>query len=110
MPDSVGTRSQQTMHKGRIDQGSETMGHSRDVGMSKRVVASIAFVASSGNMTAANGTFSAFAVQDQILVEGTNLNNGYKTITAIDATNQAFLTLDPPPKDESSISCTVRAA
>jgi hypothetical protein len=110
MPDSVGTRSQATFHKGRIDQGSETMGHSRDVGMTKRVVASITFAAGAAQLQAANGTFAAFAVQDQILVEGTNLNNGFKTIIGVDGTNSSYLTVDPPPKDEAAISSTVRTA
>src|SRR5216683_1565513 len=71
----------------------------RDVGMSKNVTASITFVA--------NGTFNNFAVDDMILVEGTNLNNGIFTVTAIDGTNHAFLTVDNPPKAEGPVTATV---
>lgn len=110
MPDSVGTRTQTDFRKSRIDQGAETRSHTRDVGMSKNVTASITFTASTGKLTAANGTFAAFGIGDQILVGLTNQNNGFKSVTAIDVTNQSFLTVDPPCKDESAISCNVRAA
>lgn len=106
MPKSIGTRSNQTLKYSRMDQGEQTRSYTRDVGMSKNVTASITF--GSGALTAANGTFAAFAVQDQILVEGTSLNNGYSTVTAIDGTNHAFLTVDPPPKAEGPITATVR--
>lgn len=111
MPDSVGTRSQQTSQHGRIDQGSETRSHGRDVGMSKRVVTTATFTASSAQIAGSNGDFAAFAVNDKILVDGTNLNNGFKIITGLDVTNQAYVTVDPAPKDESAVSGTiVRAA
>jgi hypothetical protein len=106
MPKSIGTRSNQTVKNERMDQGQQSRFYSRDVGMSKNVAAAITF--GGGNLTAANGTFATFAVQDQVLVGGTNLNNGYSTVTAIDAANHAFLTVDPPPKAEGPIAATVR--
>ncbi len=62
-----------------------------------------------GAATGANGTFTGtFAVNDPVLVEGTNLNNGYFTATALDTVNAAFLMLDPPPKAEGPITATLR--
>jgi hypothetical protein len=51
---------------------------------------------------------SSWRVNDPVLVEGANLNNGFFTITALDPTNAAFLTLDPPPKNEGPISVLMR--
>jgi hypothetical protein len=107
MPDSQGTRSSQNLFKSRIEQGTETRSHQQDVGMSKRKVTSATFTASNGRITGSNGDFSAFAVNDPILVEGTNLNNGFKTVTGLDATNQAYLTVDPAPKDEGPVANTL---
>ena len=82
----------------------------RDVGMSKNVTASITFVAGGTNqLQGANGTFNNFVADDMILVEGTNLNNGIFTVTAIDGTNHAFLTVDNPPKAEGPVTATVRS-
>lgn len=107
MPDSLGTRTSQNFRKERIDQGAETRGHQQDVGMSKRKVTTATFTASNGRITGSNNDFTAFAVGDPILIEGTNLNNGYKTVTAIDGSNAAFLVLDPPPKDEAGVANTI---
>lgn len=111
MPDSVGTRTQSSFRKEKIDQGSETRRHQQDKGMSKRVVTSATFTASDGKITGSASDFAAFAVGDQILIEGTNLNNGFKTVTGVDGGSQAFLVLDPPPKNEGPVANTeVRAA
>ena len=107
MPSPMGTRTKATLHYERVDQGAETRFHTRDVGMTKNVTASITF--GSGNATGANGTFTGtFAVNDPVLIEGANLNNGFFTITALDATNAAYLTLDPPPKAEGPLTVTLR--
>jgi hypothetical protein len=37
-----------------------------------------------------------------------DLNNGFFLVTGLDATNAAFLTVDPPPKAEGSFTATVR--
>lgn len=111
MPDSVGTRTQQLTRQLHCDQGFETRSHTRDVNMSKRVVTTATFAASTGRITGSNGDFTAFAVNDQIYVDNTNLNNGFHTVTGLDATNHAYLVVDPPPKDESAVAGTeVRAA
>lgn len=81
----------------------------RDVGLNKNVTASITFVAATtSQLQAANGTFANFAVGDPIMVEGTNLNNGKFTVTGIDGTNQSYLTVDVPPKNEGPVNATVR--
>jgi hypothetical protein len=111
MPDSVGTRTQSSFKKEKVDQGSETVSHTRDKFMSKRVVTSATFTASDGKITGSASDFAAFAVGDQILIQATNLNNGFKTVTALDGGSQAFLVLDPPPKNEGPVANTVvRAA
>jgi hypothetical protein len=107
MPDSLGSRTSQNLFRSRIEQGSETRSHQQDVGMSKRKVTSATFTASNGRITGSNGDFAAFAVNDPVLIEGTNLNNGYHTVTGLDGGNQAFLVLDPPPKDEGPVANTV---
>lgn len=107
MPDSLGSRTTANLFRSRIEQGSETRGHQQDVGMSKRRVTTATFTASNGRITGSNGDFTAFALNDPILVEGVNLNNGYKTVTGLDGVNGAYLVLDPPPKDEGPIANTV---
>lgn len=83
--------------------------NTRDLGLSKNVTASITFTASSKQLSGANGTFNNFAVNDDIEVLKTNLNNGVFRVTAIDGTNHAFLTVDYPVKDEGPLSATVRS-
>ena len=86
-----------------------TRGYTRDVGMSKNITASCTFVNSTTKQVqAANGTFAAFAVNDVILVEGVNLNNGFFTVTGLDTTNQSYLVLSPSPKNEGPLSATIR--
>jgi hypothetical protein len=106
----VGTRQRASAVHTRIDQGHQTRGFSRDVGMSKNISASITFTTSPAEASAANGTFAAFAVQDVVLIEGCNINNGYFTVTGIDTVNSAYLVLDPPPAAEGPITATVRTA
>lgn len=106
MPDAQGTRTRNNFQRERIDQGGETRSQTRDVGMSKRVVTTATFSASGKTVTGSNGDFTAFIVNDPLHIDDTNLNNGFFVVTGIDATNHAFLTLDPPPKDESSVAGT----
>lgn len=106
----IGTRNRFTSFDTRAPGGSQTRSLSGDLGMSKLATASMTFSASTGKVTAANTTFANFAVNDLVLFENTNLNNGYFTVTAIDGTNGAFLTLAPPPKSEGPLSTTVRTA
>ena len=107
----VGTRTRQVPVNTRMPSGSETRSHTRDKGMSKNVTGSFTYVNSTTKQVQGpNGTFTAFVVNDVVLVEGSNLNNGFFTVTAIDGTNQAYLTLDPSPKNEGPITSTVRTA
>ena len=110
MPDSVGTRSKQNFQLEHPEGGSDTRTRNPDLGMSKRVISTATFTASDGRITGSNGDFTAFAVGDTILVQGVNLNNGIFNVLALDVTNQAYLKLDPAPKNEGPISATVRTA
>lgn len=105
---SIGTRTKQTTRQEHIGTLSETRTHSADPGMSKRAVASVTFSAAAGQLQAANGTFANFAVGDDILVEGANLNNGRMHVNAIDTVNQSFLTVDNGVKNEGPLTVTVR--
>ncbi|HEV2187509.1 MAG TPA: hypothetical protein VGR70_09890 [Stellaceae bacterium] len=109
MPANFGTRTRQNFAKERVQQGSMTKTYTRDLGMTKNVTASLTF-AVAGTITGANGTFNAppWTIGDDILVEGVNLNDGYFRIIGIDAVNGAFLTVDPPPKNEGPLNATVR--
>lgn len=106
----LGTRSKQNFHNNHPPGSAMFKSLTRDVGMSKLANAAMTFIASSGEVTAANGTFAAFAVNDPLLVEGTNLNNGYFTVIGIDSANRAFLTLDPSPKNEGPVTATMRTS
>lgn len=109
MPEGLGTRTSQNVAKERIDQGRETRFHTRDKAMSKNITASITFASATGRATGAGNTFlNTFAVNDPVLVGGSNLNNGFFTVTALDGGGNAFLVLDPPPKDEGPITVTMR--
>ena len=109
MPDEIGTRTRNNFAYERVDQGAETRTHTRDLGMTKNVTASLTFAAATGRATGANGTFTAtFAVNDWVLVQGAALNNGFFTVTGLDAVNAAYLVLDPPPKNEGPLSVTLR--
>lgn len=104
-----GTRTSQTTLQGASTSSGVTRSLNTDKGLNKLVTAAITFVAASKQLQAANGTFNNFAVNDAILVEGTNLNNGIFTVAAIDAVNHAFLTVINPPKNEGPLSASVRA-
>lgn len=105
----TGTRTRQIGVTSRMPGGSDTRTHTKDLGMMKFVTAAMTFVASpTGQIQAANGTFAPFALDDVLLIEGANLNNGLFVVLALDTVNHAFLTLDPPPKAEGPITLTVR--
>ena len=104
----VGTRSRFSALNGRTEGGSMTRSATRDVGMSKLATASMTF--GGGEVSAANGTFSAFQAGDVVLAEGTNLNNGFFDVTGIDTVNGAYLDLAPPPKAEGPLTATVRTS
>jgi len=105
-----GTRTPVDFRSNHPPGGSFTESYTRDKGMSKLVSTSCTFSASpTSRITAANGTFTAFAVEDLIAVQGTNLNNGTYSITGIDATNHAYVTVDWPSKTEGPITAQIRA-
>ena len=111
MPASLGTRSKSGFKYERLAQGNDTRSYTRDLGMTKRVTASLTFASAGATLTGANGTFTGtFAVNDPMWVEnGAVLNQGaFFTITGLDAVNAAYLTLDPAPKDEGPLTITVR--
>ena len=82
MPPSIGTRSKQSFRQGHVEHLGETQGHQQDLGLTKRVSASVTFTAADNKASAANGTFAAFAAGDDLLIEGANLNNGLAHVTA----------------------------
>lgn len=102
----LGTRIKTTASQTHSPTGDLTRGVSRDPGLAKLVTAGMMF--GGGAVSAPNGTFAAFTAGDPVRVLGTALNNGEFLITGIDATNHAFLSLDPPPKAEGTVTATVR--
>jgi len=105
-----GTRSFSRYHQRQHASGrSINYSHNADKGLSKLATASMTFVNSGTNQVqAANGTFPSFAVGDEIEVIGAVINSGYFIVTAIDGTNQSYLTLLGGVKNEGPVTCTVR--
>jgi hypothetical protein len=107
MPPNYGTRQRVNGQHERVAQGAPNSQVTRDIGMSKLVTAaSITF--GSNRLTAANGTFTAFAVNDPIEVFATSGPRGFYTVTGIDSVNQAYLTVDPPPAAAGPVTASVR--
>ena len=106
MADELGTRIRATQPCERIDQGSYTRLFTRDLGMQKLVTDNFTF-APAGTITGTVSEFLVFAVWDPIEVYGTNQNDGFFTIIAIDGSG-TFITVDPPPKAEGPVSCSIR--
>ena len=101
-----GTRQRQNFYKERPESGFPNNKYTTDVGLNKLQTVSATFTAVDGKLTDAATTFtSLWAVDDQIIIWGTALNNGVHKITAV-ATHA--LTLDWPVKDEGPISCVIR--
>lgn len=107
---SYGTRQRQTTPSNRAPQGFVNSSFTRDIGMSKLVEGlSVTFVNSSTQQAqAANGSFTPFAVDDQVEFLGSNLNGGVFTVKAIDTVNHSYLTLWEGCKNEGPITVTVR--
>lgn len=107
MVEKLGTRTKATQKFIHPEGTTDEAGFTRDVGMTKRVTASI--TAGSGRLTGANGTFtSTFAVNDPVEVVGSNTFDGFYTVTGLDAVNAAYLAVDPAPKAEGPITVTMR--
>lgn len=104
----TGTRTRQNVLNTHPPSGALDRGMQQDKGMTKRVATTLTMTASSKRIAGSNGDFTNFAVNDVIVVEGTNLNNGTYTVTGLDAANQAYLTVDQGVHDESSVAGIVR--
>lgn len=107
----TGTRTRQSVLHMRPQQGSMTRTFYRDPGLSKAAISvSLTFTASTAQISGANGTFPAFKGGEIIMVEGCNLNNGFFNVTGVDGSNQSYLTVSPPPKNEGPITVFLRTA
>lgn len=104
----LGTRTLQGLRKEHPQGTSREGGYTRDVGMSKRVSSNATFTANNGRITGANGDFANFVAGDPIFIQGSNTNDGEFLITGLDGVNQAYLVLDPAPKNEGPVQVTVR--
>lgn len=102
----IGTRTRQTRLNADSDQGRQTRGLTRDVGMSKATSGSFTF--SAAGAVGPAGCFSAFAVGDVVLTEGTNANNGYQAIESV--TNGNTITGDKGFVSEGPVAATIRTA
>jgi hypothetical protein len=80
----------------------------RDIGMTKLVTASVTFSASTGEVTAASGTFVSFSVRDAIVVLGSAGNDGFYTVLGIDTVAATYLLLSPAPKNGGPETVTIR--
>jgi hypothetical protein len=111
-PYMVGTRNPPTQSlASNTVSSSVTQSLTRDKGMSKNITAACTFVnGATKQVQGANGLFAAFVVGDEVLIQGTSLNDGVFRVMAIDGVNQAFLTLNPSPKNESPLTATIRTA
>jgi len=106
--DELGTRIRATQPNNRIDQGSETRFNTRDKGMLKLILDSATFTAVNGRITGSGANeFGVFAVWDPIEIYGSTQNDGYYTITAVDA-GGTYIVVDPPPKNEGPIAVAIR--
>lgn len=104
----LGTRKKQNLRQGHPETGAQTRSLSRDVGLAKNVTASCTFAPASNQIQAAATTFAAFVGGEDILVEGTNLNNGYFHVISTDGSTQ--LTVDGNVKTEGPLSATIRTS
>jgi hypothetical protein len=105
--EQMGTRTRQGQRKEHPFGTSFTRSLTRDKGMSKNVTTSATFTAANGRITGSNGDFAAFVAGDTVLIENTLLNNGEFIVTGLDGGSQAYLVLDPAPKNEGPIASTL---
>lgn len=103
---ALGTRTRQNFQYGHPPSEQNDRGFSPDLGMTKRVVASITFTASNGRATGASSTFTNFAGGDRVRINDTASNNGVFQVTATDA--DTYIALDLPVKEEGAITCEIR--
>lgn len=98
-----GTRSNNQMWNSRPEVQLPNNKQTRDLGMSKRVLPSATFSGSTISDPATN--FSVFAVNDEIVLMGSALNNGTRTVLTV---GSSFITVDWPVKTEGPISVEIR--
>ena len=103
---ALGTRAKRSFQHGHPPSQTHDRGFSRDLGMTKRVVAAITFAASTGRSTGDAGTFAGFAVGDRIGSVDTASNNGEFQVVTTDA--DTYIQLDLPVKDEGPVTCEIR--
>lgn len=79
--------------------------HSRDVGISKRIIASATFSGSTISDAASN--FTVFKAGDRIIIVGSSggLNNGDRTILSVSSQS---ITVDFPVKTEGPTTVAIR--
>ena len=84
-----------------------TLGYSRDVGLADQATGALVFSSGSANVTL-SGAFAAFNYNDDVLVEGTQFNNGFFKVTS---TGTNAIGLNPPPVSETApATATIRSA
>lgn len=105
----IGTRASQGQFNSHPPEAAIDRGMQQDPGMSKRVADNLTFAAATNRISGANGDFANFAVDDVIVIEGTNLNNGIQTVIGIDGVNQAYVTVDQGVKNEGPVAAVVRS-
>lgn len=98
----VGTRNRNnTLNAVNPTGGSNTRTLSTDPGL-KSFALNITATFGSGTISASSGQLAGFSVGQQVIVQGTNLNNGYFTVTSTDGST--YLGLEPPPKAEGPLA------
>jgi hypothetical protein len=106
MPDSQGTRSSQNLFKSRIEQGTETRGHQQDVGMSKRKVTRDLHRFQRPHHRL-EWRFCRLRGERSHPGGGHQPQQRVQDCHRAGRTNQAYLTVDPAPKDEGPVANTL---
>lgn len=105
----LGTRSSERQPNGTPATRSLTRDFGQqDRGSTNQLSASLTFTAATARIAGANGIFAGFKAGDRFQVEDTAANNGGFQVTGVDATNQAYVTVAPAPKDEGPVTAFLR--
>jgi hypothetical protein len=111
---ALGTRTRNGTQWGNPAQGRPNSVTTADPGLSKYVSESLTFSSANGSVTGGvlfvggPGPFGAFIVGDPIVIVGTNLNDGFKTVVGIDNANFTYLILSGGAQNEGPIQTTIR--
>jgi len=92
-----GTRQRQGFYKNRPETRLPNNKYTRDVGLNKRLIVSATFSSTTITDAASDFVAAGFAVNDQIIIWNSALNNGVRTILAVATT---ALTCDWPFQTE----------